>query len=258
MNKSTVVEIGSREGIDPLNAMLTSGARQLIASAVEVELQELLRRYEGRTAPGGYAAVVRNGYQPERELQTGIGPVTVRIPKVRSRSGEKHFLAIEDGVRESTQSWREVLLKLQSRGMNTARLAIGDGARQVSGRPWKKCIRKRSSSAAGCTRPRTCSMLCRKPVNPMPSRRCMIFGRPRQRRMPNKRLSCFWIRMRRNIQRQRLVCRRIVKNCWPSTASRPNTGRACARAIPSNRPLAPYGIAPNEQRTACHGTACYT
>ena len=64
MNKSTVVEIGSREGIDPLNAMLISGARQLIASAVEVELQELLRRYEGQTVSGGHAAVVRNGYQP--------------------------------------------------------------------------------------------------------------------------------------------------------------------------------------------------
>ena len=88
MHKSTVVEIGSREGIDPLNALLISGARQLIASAVEVELREFLRRYEGRTVPGGYAVVVRNGYQPERELQTGIDPVTVRIPKVRSRSGE--------------------------------------------------------------------------------------------------------------------------------------------------------------------------
>lgn len=42
--------------------------------------------------------------------------------------GEKHFLSIEDGVRESTQSWREVLLKLKSRGMNVPRLAIGDGA----------------------------------------------------------------------------------------------------------------------------------
>ena len=42
--------------------------------------------------------------------------------------GEKHFLAIEDGVRESTQSWREVLLKLKSRGMNGPELAIGDGA----------------------------------------------------------------------------------------------------------------------------------
>lgn len=42
--------------------------------------------------------------------------------------GEKHFLAIEDGVRESTQSWREVLRRLQSRGLNVPKLAIGDGA----------------------------------------------------------------------------------------------------------------------------------
>ncbi len=42
--------------------------------------------------------------------------------------GEKHFLAIEDGVRESTQSWREVLLRLKSRGMNAPDLATGDGA----------------------------------------------------------------------------------------------------------------------------------
>lgn len=38
------------------------------------------------------------------------------------------MLAIEDGIRESTQSWREVLLKLKSRGMNVPELAIGGGA----------------------------------------------------------------------------------------------------------------------------------
>lgn len=42
--------------------------------------------------------------------------------------GQKRFLAIEDGVRESTQSWREVLLKLKARGMNSPKLGIGDGA----------------------------------------------------------------------------------------------------------------------------------
>jgi hypothetical protein len=42
--------------------------------------------------------------------------------------GKKRFLAIEDGVCESTQSWREVLLSLKSRGMNAPKLAIGDGA----------------------------------------------------------------------------------------------------------------------------------
>jgi putative transposase len=42
--------------------------------------------------------------------------------------GQKRFLAIEDGVRVSTQSWREVLLNLKSRGMNAPKLAIGNGA----------------------------------------------------------------------------------------------------------------------------------
>ena len=43
--------------------------------------------------------------------------------------GEKHFLAIEDGVRESTQSWREVLLGMKQRGFTQpAKLAVGDGA----------------------------------------------------------------------------------------------------------------------------------
>ena len=37
-------------------------------------------------------------------------------------------MAIEDGVRESTQSWREVLLHLKARGMHAPELAIGDGA----------------------------------------------------------------------------------------------------------------------------------
>ena len=42
--------------------------------------------------------------------------------------GKKHLIALEDGVRESTQSWREVLLDLKSRGMNSPALGIGDGA----------------------------------------------------------------------------------------------------------------------------------
>jgi hypothetical protein len=42
--------------------------------------------------------------------------------------GKKHFLAIEDGVRESKQSWREVLIGLKARGLVAPKVAIGDGA----------------------------------------------------------------------------------------------------------------------------------
>lgn len=241
MEKNTVVELGGRDAIaDPLTEMLRAGAQQLIKKAVELELQELLEQHGERRTDDGRAGVVRSGYLPERELQTGVGPVTIRIPKVRAITGEpvtfrsalvppyvrktrsleaalpwlylkgvssgemeqalkvllgpqaqglsastvsrlkqvwaqeyrswsdarldkerwvyvwadgvysglraehtklcalvvigvtargeKRFLVIEDGVRESTQSWREVLLKLKARGMNVPELAIGDGA----------------------------------------------------------------------------------------------------------------------------------
>ena len=241
MDKNNVIEIAGRAGLsDPLTELLREGARQLLQKAVEAELASFLATFDGRLLDDGRAAVVRNGHQPERAIQTGIGPITVKIPKVRSKDGspvtfrsalvppyvrkaqslaaalpwlylkgvstgemeealhvlvgpqatglsastvsrlkqewaveyrewrtrrldrdrwvylwvdgiysglraedtrlcalvvigvndrgEKHFLAIEDGVRESTQSWREVLLQLKSRGLNTPELAIGDGA----------------------------------------------------------------------------------------------------------------------------------
>lgn len=42
--------------------------------------------------------------------------------------GSKELLAIEDGYRESTQSWSSVLRDLRDRGMKAPLLAIGDGA----------------------------------------------------------------------------------------------------------------------------------
>ena len=43
-------------------------------------------------------------------------------------AGKKHLITLEDGSRESTQSWREVLLGAKARGLNAAKLATGDGA----------------------------------------------------------------------------------------------------------------------------------
>jgi transposase-like protein len=213
----------------------------LLQQAIEAEVAELLAEYGSHQDEQGRAALVRSGYLPEREVLTGVGAVTVQVPKVRSRTkeavvfrsslvppyvrrtktmdavlpwlylkgistgqmkkaltvlvgpqakglsapvvsrlkakwkteyedwckrrldkdrwvywwvdgiysglraegqrlcalvvvgvnerGEKRFLSIEDGVRESTQSWREVLLNLQERGIEVPpELAVGDGA----------------------------------------------------------------------------------------------------------------------------------
>ena len=61
---------------DSLTELLRNGARRLIQQAIEAELAEMLAKYEGQTDEQGRRAVVRNGYLPEREILTGVGPVT--------------------------------------------------------------------------------------------------------------------------------------------------------------------------------------
>jgi putative transposase len=43
-------------------------------------------------------------------------------------AGMKHFLAMEEGYRESKESWLQVLRGLRERGMNAPALAVADGA----------------------------------------------------------------------------------------------------------------------------------
>ena len=88
MSKSNVVELAGREAIDdPLTDLLRRGARDLIHQAVEAELAEFMETFQSRRLEDGRAAVVRNGHHPERAIQTGLGPVTVKVPKVRAKDG---------------------------------------------------------------------------------------------------------------------------------------------------------------------------
>ena len=59
----------------------------MIASAVETELASYIAQFSELRTEAGHAAVVRNGHDSARPFQTGIGPVSVRIPKVRSKDG---------------------------------------------------------------------------------------------------------------------------------------------------------------------------
>ena len=239
MDNHNVVAIQT-PSTDTLTQVLREGAQRLLAQAIQAEVEEFLECHADRRTEDGRAGVTRSGHQPARELQTGIGPVRVRIPKVRSRVGDpvtfrsslvppyvrktrsleaalpwlylkgistgdmsdalealvgpearglsattvsrlkrrwseeyttwrqtsladrtwvyvwadgvynrlrgesgklcvlvvigvddrgrKHLLAVDPGLRESSQSWREVLTNLTSRGMDAPRLAIGDGA----------------------------------------------------------------------------------------------------------------------------------
>ncbi|MFZ4580920.1 MAG: IS256 family transposase [Myxococcota bacterium] len=87
MSNDTVVKLkepGSFE--DQLTEVLRNGARALITQAVETEVAEFLGKHADLKTEAGRQRVVRHGHLPEREVMTGIGPVTVRQPRVRDRA----------------------------------------------------------------------------------------------------------------------------------------------------------------------------
>lgn len=100
--------------------LLRQGAQQLIAKAVEAELAALLLHYHGHEVDGK-AAVIRNGYLPERTLKTGIGAVVVKVPKVRDRSGTgiKFNSELLPPYLKRTQNLEDFLSVLYLRGIST-------------------------------------------------------------------------------------------------------------------------------------------
>ncbi len=73
---------------DPLTEVLRTGARALLAQAVEAEIAALLDSHADKRTEDGRQRLVRHGHLPEREIVTGIGPIAVRCPRVRDRVGE--------------------------------------------------------------------------------------------------------------------------------------------------------------------------
>ena len=92
MKENTVVAFQNPSDFqkDPLTEVLQAGARELLAQAVEAEVSVFLGSHAALVDAAGRrrvvrSRVVRNGYLPERFIQTGIGPVSVRQPRVRDR-----------------------------------------------------------------------------------------------------------------------------------------------------------------------------
>lgn len=121
---------------DLLTEVLRQGARQLLATAIEAEVKEFLEQHNH---PDAKARFVRNGYLPEREIQTGIGAVAVEVPRVRDREHKIRFSSsvIPKYLRRST-SMNEFLPLLYLKGISTNDFVealtplIGDSAMNLS------------------------------------------------------------------------------------------------------------------------------
>lgn len=105
---------------DPLTTLLRQGAKQLIAQAVEAELQNYLSKHL-HLQHDGKQAIIRNGYLPEREIQTGVGAIAVKVPKVRDRSGQgnKFNSLIVPPYLKRAKSLDELLPWLYLKGVST-------------------------------------------------------------------------------------------------------------------------------------------
>src|SRR5260370_22719525 len=87
---STVVPLRQPDAVvDPLTAVLRSGARRLLAQAIEAEADAFLATMKGVQLPDGRDRLVRHGHGPERLVQTGIGPVAGQRVRLRDRGGDE-------------------------------------------------------------------------------------------------------------------------------------------------------------------------
>ncbi|SDI13535.1 transposase [Nitrosomonas sp. Nm132] len=86
MTDNYVFKLNKPELDDPLQEVLREGARKMLAAAIEAEVSAFIRQHGSLKTEDDKPRVVRNGYLPERSIQTGLGDIEVKVPKVRDRS----------------------------------------------------------------------------------------------------------------------------------------------------------------------------
>ncbi len=87
MKESNIIEFEKPSEFcgDVLTELLRTGSRNLLHQAIEAEINELLAAYQHEQDEHGHKRLVRNGYHSARNIQTGIGPIEVQVPRVRDR-----------------------------------------------------------------------------------------------------------------------------------------------------------------------------
>jgi transposase-like protein len=106
---------------DALTEVLRRGAKELLQQAVEAEVAEAIAQFAELKDEQGRRRVVRNGYLPERPIQTGIGAVTVKAPRVRDRGGELKFnSSLLPPYLRRTRSLDELLPWLYLKGLSSS------------------------------------------------------------------------------------------------------------------------------------------
>jgi transposase-like protein len=74
-----------------LEEIIREGARKVLQAAIEHEVGAYIDMFKELKDENGKRMVVRHGFLPERDLLTGIGPLSVKQPRVRDKREGKSF-----------------------------------------------------------------------------------------------------------------------------------------------------------------------
>jgi putative transposase len=126
MTNDNVISLKKPESFvdDPITEILRNGARKLLAQALETEIELFISQFKDLTDELDRQRIVRNGHLPEREIQTGIGPVSVKAPRVRDRHHEatkriRFCSSILPPYLRKTKSMEQLIPWLYLKGIST-------------------------------------------------------------------------------------------------------------------------------------------
>ena len=127
MPKDNLVDFKKPEPFvdDPITEVLRTGAKKLLAEALEAEIESFLCQYRKLRDEQGRKRVVRNGHLPERSIQTGIGPISVKVPRARDRQADpesgpiRYKSSLLPPYLRKTRSMEELIPWLYLKGIST-------------------------------------------------------------------------------------------------------------------------------------------
>ena len=108
---------------DALTDLLRRGAQEMLAAAIEAEVDEYLAEREHLRDKNGHRQVVRNGRLPKRKITTGVGQVEIEQPRVRdnrpAREREQFTSKILPPYLRKTKSVEKLIPWLYLKGVST-------------------------------------------------------------------------------------------------------------------------------------------
>lgn len=103
-----------------LEEVIRDGARKMLQAAIENEVIEFVESHKNITNEKGHRVIVRNGYLPQRNIQTGIGDISIQQPRVRDKTSSSQFTsAILPKYMKKSPSLENLIPLLYLKGVST-------------------------------------------------------------------------------------------------------------------------------------------